>query len=62
MHSLSTYSIKTIEYEGRTFEFSKPLELTPELDETQQFFCLETPEMGIDVYAYTRDQLDLELG
>jgi len=58
---LSTFYLQTIEYAGRTFEFSKPLELTPELDETQQLYCLEKPELGIDVYAYTRDQLDLEL-
>ena len=57
----STFYLQTIEHSGRTFEFSKPLELTPELDETQQLYCLEKPELGIDVYAYTRDQLDLEL-
>ncbi len=57
----STFKLRSIEYAGRTFEFSKPLELTPELDEAQQLYCLEKPELGIDVYAYTRDQLNLEL-
>jgi hypothetical protein len=61
MPNLSTFYIKTIEYEGRTFEFDKPLELTPELDESRQLYSLEKPEIGINVYAYTRDQLDLEL-
>jgi hypothetical protein len=37
------------------------LELTPDLDETQQLYCLDYPVLGINVYAYTRDQLDLEL-
>ena len=35
--------------------------MTPDLDETQQLYCLEYNKLGIDVYAYTRDQLDLEL-
>ena len=43
------------------FEFLKPLQLTPEHDETQQLYCLEEQDLGIDVYAYTRDQLDVEL-
>lgn len=59
--NLSTVNFRSIEYGGRTFEFDKPLELTPELDETKQLYCLEKPELGIDVYAYTRDQLDLGL-
>jgi hypothetical protein len=58
---LSPFYLQSIEYAGRAFEFIKPLELTPELDETQQLYCLENPELGIDVYAYTRDQLDVEL-
>ncbi len=58
---LSPFYLRNIEHAGRTFEFGKPLELTPVLDESQQLYCLEKPELGIDVYAYTRDQLDLEL-
>jgi hypothetical protein len=58
---LSAFYLQTINFAGRTFEFIKPLELTLELDETQQLYCLEKAELGIDVYAYTRDQLDLEL-
>jgi hypothetical protein len=58
---LSPFYLLSIVHAGRTFEFGKPLELTPELDESQQLYCLEKPELGIDVYAYTRDQLDVEL-
>jgi len=58
---LSTFYLQTIEYSGRVFAFTKPLVLTPSLDETQQLYCLEHGELGIDVYAYTRDQLDIEL-
>jgi hypothetical protein len=58
---LSPFYLQTIEHSGRSFAFIKPLELTPDLDETQQLFCLDCADLGIDVYAYTRDQLDLEL-
>jgi hypothetical protein len=58
---LSPFYLQSIEHSGRNFVFIKPLELTPDLDETQQLFCLEYADLGIDVYAYTRDQLDLEL-
>lgn len=47
---------------ARVFEFLHPLELAPTLDEeTRQLYCLEQAGLGIDVYAYTRDQFDLEL-
>jgi hypothetical protein len=59
---LSPFYLHKIAYGVRSFEFTQPLELTPTLDdETKQLFCLENPELGLDVYAYTRDQLDLEL-
>jgi len=58
---LTPFYLQSIEYNGRIFEFLKPLQLTPELDETQQLYCLEEQDLGIDVYAYTRDQLDVEL-
>ena len=62
MLDLFTFYLQTIEHAGRIFEFSKPLELTLELDVTKQLYCLEKPELGVDAYASTRDQLDLELG
>lgn len=59
---LSPFYLQKIQYRGRCFEFPQPLEMTPFLDEeTKQLFCLEMADLGIDVYAYTRDQLDLEL-
>ncbi len=58
---LSPFYLQHIEYNGRLFEFVKPLELTPEMDETEQLYCLEKSQLGIDVFAYTRDQLDHEL-
>lgn len=58
---LSSFYLQIIEFSGRFFKFDQPLELTPDLDETQQLYCLEYADLGIDVYAYTRDQLDLEL-
>jgi hypothetical protein len=32
--------------------------LTPELDETQQMICLEDISLGIDIVAFTRDELE----
>ncbi|MEI7670834.1 MAG: hypothetical protein WCK00_01845 [Deltaproteobacteria bacterium] len=58
---LSPFYLQTLEHSGRTFTFTKPLVLIPDLDETKQLYCLEYPTLGIDVYAYTRDQLELEL-
>lgn len=58
---LSPFYLQTVEYLDRAFAFTQPLELTPDLDETLQLYCLEYRSLGIDVYAYTRDQLDLEL-
>jgi hypothetical protein len=31
--------------------------IEPVLDETKQLLCLQKPELGIDVYAYQRDEL-----
>jgi len=37
------------------------LEIPPTLDESQQVFCLEYSELGIDIYASAREELDLLL-
>lgn len=58
---LSPFYLQQVTYGDRSFVFGEPLQLIPELDETEQLYCIEKPELGIDVYAYTRDQLDLEL-
>ena len=57
----SPFYLLSVEHSGRVFDFTTPLELTPDLDETQQLYCLDYPALGINVYAYTRDQLDIEL-
>jgi len=57
----SPFYLTTVEHGARKFVFDKPLVLTPELDESQQLYCLTKPELGIDVYAYTREQLHMEL-
>ena len=59
--NLSPFYLQTIEYSCRNFAFIKPLELAPSFDETQQLYYLEYADLGIDVFAYTRDQLDQEL-
>ena len=57
----SPFYLQRMVHSDRVFVFAPPLVLTPELDETNQLYCLTHPELGIDVYAYTRDQLDLGL-
>ncbi len=58
---LSPVYLDTIELGTRKFELTPTLELTPELDETKQLYGLENTTLGIDVFAYTRDQLIQEL-
>jgi hypothetical protein len=38
-----------------------PLMFTPSLDESQQYFCLVDPQLGVDVFAETRQKLLMEL-
>ena len=54
---LSPFYLKEFHFEERTIRFRSPLKLQPELDESQQLICLEYLELGIDVYAFTREEL-----
>jgi hypothetical protein len=58
---LSPFYLQSFEHSGRKFSFINPLKLTPDRNETKQLYCLEYADLGIDVFACTRDQLDLEL-
>ncbi|NQS97374.1 MAG: hypothetical protein HQ591_02875 [candidate division Zixibacteria bacterium] len=58
---LSPFYLTEFQYEEQTLRFMKTITLEPKLDETQQLMCLEYPLLGIDVFAYTRDELDEEL-
>lgn len=55
---LSPFYLEEFEYSEWTLRFRKPFMLEPELDETKQLICLQEPNLGIDIYAFTRDELD----
>ncbi len=57
---LSPFYVKEIKLsDNRVLKYiNQQLELTPFLDESKQLICLEKQELGIDVYSYTRDELD----
>ncbi|HWW68479.1 MAG TPA: hypothetical protein VN089_00910, partial [Duganella sp.] len=40
---------------------SPPLIFSPSLDESQQYFCLSAPQLGVEVFAETRQKLLIEL-
>ncbi len=58
---LSPFELSEFRYSGYRLKFHTPLEIIPTLDESQQVFCLEYSELGIDVYASTREELDFLL-
>jgi hypothetical protein len=58
---LSPLVIDTIHHAGRSLKAMTPLTLEPTTDETKQLLCLEHAELGIDVYAPTREVLVAEL-
>ena len=59
---LSPMSFDAIEWAGRRLEFAPPLEVVPTMDEESgQLYKLEDQDLGIDVFAQTREQLAEEL-
>lgn len=59
---LSPMIFSTVTWAGRTLRLHRPLVLTPTRDEeSNQLYILTDQELGIDVFAPTRDQLADEL-
>jgi len=59
---LAPVFLRAFQLGGRTFTFMKAIELLPELDpDTFQLFCIEDQTLGINVFAYSREQLIREL-
>jgi hypothetical protein len=59
---LSPIVIREVPWNQKKLRLKVPLLLTPELDEeTKQILVLEEPTIGLDVYAYTRDELIHEI-
>jgi hypothetical protein len=58
---LSPFTIDQVRREGRLLRTRQPLVIEPTLDDDKQFLCLNHEELGIDVFAHTREQLAVEL-
>jgi len=58
---LSALLLDTVRYAGVTLKAATTLSLEPVLDETKQLLCIEQAELGIDVFAPTRETLLAEL-
>jgi hypothetical protein len=55
---LSPYYVAEVQLPDCVLRLREPLVLTPMLDESKQLMCLVYPSLGIDVCAFTRDELD----
>lgn len=55
---LSPFYVAEVLLDDYALRLREPLVLTPELDESQQLLCLVDPSLGLDVCAFTRDELD----
>lgn len=58
---LSTLALDTVRHSGLTLKAAPTLSFEPTLDESKQLLCIEHGELGIDVYAPTRETLLAEL-
>lgn len=59
---LSPLTFSRVEWAGRVLVLRRPLVLEPRMDEDSgQFYILTSTELGIDVFARTRDELSEEL-
>lgn len=54
---LSPFEISRVDSDSVSLQFNEPLMLEPFLDESEQLICLQQADLGIDVFAQTRDQL-----
>lgn len=55
---LSPIPLDIIHSNNVALKFKSPLHLEPKLDETEQLYCVTFPELNIDVYEYTREDLE----
>jgi predicted RNase H-like HicB family nuclease len=58
---LSPISLKRVSWQGREFRFRQPLILQPNLDESSQYYVVESPDLTLLAYAPTREQLLQEI-
>lgn len=55
---LSPFYLAEIQLPDYVLRLHEPLVITPDLDESKQLICLTNPSLGIDMCAFTRDELD----
>ena len=58
---LFEFRIVDVPYRHKTLHFRTPIVLEPSLSDSEGLICLEYPELGIDVFAATREELLTEL-
>lgn len=58
---LSPLILDAIHFGGLRIQASPPLSVEPALDDTQQLLCVEQRDLGIDVFAPSRELLVVEL-
>lgn len=58
---LSSLALDTVRHAGLTLKSVTTLFFEPLLDETKQLLCIEKADLGIDVFATTREALLIEL-
>lgn len=58
---LSDFILESIPFKDKILTLKTPLILTPTLNDTKQLLCIENANLGIDVFAYTREKLLEEL-
>lgn len=58
---MSAFEIDVVRQAGLVLRARQKIEIEPTLDETSQLICLTAHELGIDVFAETREKLRSEL-
>ena len=58
---LSPLVVERVRYGGVALRAAAPIWLKPTMDASQQLLCVEQADLGIDVFAYTRQHLLTEL-
>ena len=58
---LSPMTFDLVEYGGRSLRLNPPLTVVPTLDESEQLYVISDDELGLHVFAQTREQLAEEL-
>jgi hypothetical protein len=54
---LSPVDLSDIDYGKKKLHFKQGLILTPALDDTEQLYTINYPELGLELFAYTRQEI-----